>query len=373
VREDLKRREEERQNRLWEVGWLDAPQEEPLKPSWAEVSRTYHQKRIDVPDPTSLVIIDETDRLKMSGLEQVRDIFDRGGIGLVLIGMPGIEKRLSRYPQLYSRVGFVHAFQPLKADEVRGLLREKWSPSGISLPENGIAEEAMATIIRITGGNFRLLHRLLTQIERLLKINELKEVTPQVMDMSTIGGLRDRALIGVMLDCFARVGAITDMKVQDYYYEGSRNLLAEYVVAKWRYLWQKGEPHGHDPLHQQDFPQVGPPDPSVLSQIPPRHPFPAGRTPRPARENVRVSRMVDHADRGAGRHVSGANLSGHAPDDLSVLERVMRAAGAVAPDCRKPMARAFKKNRLPAWNSSRICVAHLSSRVPRVRWSVAIR
>jgi integrase/recombinase XerD len=40
------------------------------------------------------------------------------------------------------------------------------------------------------------------------------------MDMSTIGGLRDRALIGVMLYCFARAGAITEMKVQDYY---SRN------------------------------------------------------------------------------------------------------------------------------------------------------
>jgi DNA transposition AAA+ family ATPase len=192
VREDLKRREEERQNRLWEVGWLDAPQEEPLKPSWAEVSRTYHQKRIDAPDPTSLVIIDETDRLKMSGLEQVRDIFDKGGIGLVLIGMPGIEKRLSRYPQLYSRVGFVHAFQPLKADEVRGLLRKKWSPSGISLPENGIAEETMAAIIRITGGNFRLLHRLLTQIERLIKINELEEITPQVVEAA-----RENLVIGV--------------------------------------------------------------------------------------------------------------------------------------------------------------------------------
>src|SRR5436305_5787096 len=105
-------------------------------------------------DPTALIVIDEVDRLKMTGLEQVRDIFDRGGIGLVLIGMPGLERRLTRYAQLYSRIGFVHEFRPLGATEVRTLLAG-WRPPGVALPEDLLADaEGAASIIRVTGGNF---------------------------------------------------------------------------------------------------------------------------------------------------------------------------------------------------------------------------
>jgi AAA domain len=144
---------------------------------------TYAHQRETMPDPTDLIIIDEADRLKTASLEQVRDIFDHSDLGMVLIGMPGLEKRLSRYPQFYSRVGFVHAFRPLTTAQVRTLLGRKWSPSGVILPEEGVTEEAtLAAIIRVTGGNFRLLHRLLTQIARIVEINALSEVTQDVVE-----------------------------------------------------------------------------------------------------------------------------------------------------------------------------------------------
>jgi len=41
-----------------------------------------------------------------NGLEQLRNLFDRHDIGMILIGMPGFDRQLARYPQL-STAGLV--------------------------------------------------------------------------------------------------------------------------------------------------------------------------------------------------------------------------------------------------------------------------
>jgi integrase/recombinase XerD len=42
------------------------------------------------------------------------------------------------------------------------------------------------------------------------------------IDVTTVVGLRDRALIGVMIYSFARIGAVVAMRVEDYYPGGKR-------------------------------------------------------------------------------------------------------------------------------------------------------
>src|ERR1035437_895964 len=42
------------------------------------------------------------------------------------------------------------------------------------------------------------------------------------IDTSSVVGLRDRALIGLMVFTFARVGAAAGMKVEDYFIQGRR-------------------------------------------------------------------------------------------------------------------------------------------------------
>ena len=66
------------------------------------------------------------------------------------------------------------------------------------------------------------------------------------IDISTVIGLRDRALIGVMVYSFARVGAVVGMKVEDYYQAGKR---------WWLRLHEKGGRYHEVPAHHklEDF------------------------------------------------------------------------------------------------------------------------
>jgi DNA transposition AAA+ family ATPase len=180
--ESIRQRDNEQAKRaVYTHDWIAGPIPQ-LQPTYGQLAEEYAEKEGRIGDPTTLIVIDEADRLRMASLEQIRAIFDAREIGLILIGMPGLEKRLARYAQFYSRIGFVHEFRPLGASEVRQLLERHWAPAGVKLPEMPLDPETVAAIIRITGGNFRLLNRLLTQIERILEINALAEVTKAVVE-----------------------------------------------------------------------------------------------------------------------------------------------------------------------------------------------
>ncbi len=129
-----------------------------------------------------LLIVDEANRLKDAGLELMRDFADRGEFGLVLLGMPGLEKRLMRAPQLYSRVGFAHEMEPLSDEETRDFLEKRWSHRVKPSSDDFTDKEAIATILRITRGNIRLIERLMLQIEHVLVANQMQLVTKDVVE-----------------------------------------------------------------------------------------------------------------------------------------------------------------------------------------------
>lgn len=133
-----------------------------------------------------LLIVDEADRLTTSGFEEVRDVYDRFDVAVVFIGMPGIEKRLARYPQLYSRIGFVHPFRHLSEVQMQPILDYLWhqvcrQPVD---PQQRSQMEARTAILSMTRGNFRLMDRLFAQIERVIKINRLQMITREVVEVA---------------------------------------------------------------------------------------------------------------------------------------------------------------------------------------------
>ena len=104
-----------------------------------------------------------------------------------LIGLPGLQKRLARYAQLYSRVGFVHQFQPLSGKELQGVIEQQWVQLGLDYmtdDDQPVDTAVLNAIARVTGGNFRLVQRLFAQIERLVTINNLPAVTTEVVSLA---------------------------------------------------------------------------------------------------------------------------------------------------------------------------------------------
>jgi DNA transposition AAA+ family ATPase len=139
-----------------------------------------------------LLIVDEANRLKDAGLEQIRDLYDRGRFGLILLGMPGLEKRLARAPQLYSRIGFAHQIHPLAEEETRFFLEQRWSHRIKVYSEDFTDREALAALLRLTRGNIRLIERLMMQVEHILVANQLEVVTAEVVETA-----RENLVIGL--------------------------------------------------------------------------------------------------------------------------------------------------------------------------------
>jgi DNA transposition AAA+ family ATPase len=132
-----------------------------------------------------LLILDEVDHLKYTSLEQLRNIYDRSEFGMVLIGMPGIERRISRYPQLYSRVGFLHEFKTLSKDEMIFIIENHLNRLGTEIKRDNFSDyETLNTVVRITKGNLRVLTRLFQQLERLMKINNITSIDTDLVNVA---------------------------------------------------------------------------------------------------------------------------------------------------------------------------------------------
>jgi hypothetical protein len=163
----------------------------PVDPTYFQTFEHYEARKRTVPNPATLIVVDEADRLQMNSLEQLRSIFDKGTAGLILIGMPGIENASLVFHSFNQESDSFTSFGRSIRRKCTSCLERRWVPIGVTLPDEPLLPEVIARLIGMTGGNFRLLTRLLTQIERVLEVNQLCSVSTEVVEAA-----RDSLVIG---------------------------------------------------------------------------------------------------------------------------------------------------------------------------------
>ena len=111
----------------------------------------------------------------------------RGGLALIPATVPHDVRGVG----FFAGAALVHRFSALVllgAEELGFILAHTWRQLGLTFaPDDDTDAEALAAIIRVTGGNFRLLERLLTEVGRILRVNQVQVVTKEVVETAREG------------------------------------------------------------------------------------------------------------------------------------------------------------------------------------------
>jgi hypothetical protein len=70
-------------------------------------------------------------------------------------------------------------------------IRSDCHTAGLDSARNDVRCEVIARLVRMTGGNLRLLTRLLTQVERVLGVNDTQTISVEIVEAA-----RDSLVIG---------------------------------------------------------------------------------------------------------------------------------------------------------------------------------
>lgn len=123
-----------------------------------------------------IIIVDEIDYLiEKHTVETLRDLHDKTGCPIVLVGMGAADKKLARYPHLMDRVYKTLKFEQFNQEDISDILSQL---TDLSFTEDAINYLATRT------NQFRQLVKLINQIEKLSQTNQIKE-----LDEYTLKGL----------------------------------------------------------------------------------------------------------------------------------------------------------------------------------------
>ncbi|BAS55899.1 MULTISPECIES: TniB family NTP-binding protein [Leptolyngbya] len=134
-----------------------------------------------------MLIIDEADRLKPKTFADVRDIFDKLEISVVLVGTDRLDAVIKRDEQVYNRFRACHRFGKLAGEEFRRTI-EIWEKQILKLPvaSNLTSKAALKILGETTAGYIGLLDMVLREAAiRALKQGKTKIDLEILKEVST--------------------------------------------------------------------------------------------------------------------------------------------------------------------------------------------
>jgi len=141
-----------------------------IEPAY-RASDIYRQAERSLSESPRLCIIDEVDRLtaRWQAVEILRDLSDRTGSPILLIGMAESERKLARFQHFFYRMkSHIMRFTPLSEADVRGFVDQ--------VCEVQLEDSAIAEIYKVTGGRIGDIIAELYKAERIARANDLKVV-----------------------------------------------------------------------------------------------------------------------------------------------------------------------------------------------------
>lgn len=117
-----------------------------------------------------MLIVDEIDYLacKDRAIETIRDLHDKTGIPVLMVGMGAVDKKLSRYKHLYDRIVEMYKFASFDLDDVKEIVE--------TLCEVKVSEDVI-NLIQQKANRFRQIVKIINRIENIAETNNYELIT----------------------------------------------------------------------------------------------------------------------------------------------------------------------------------------------------
>lgn len=139
------------------------------------VSELFEQAATLLIQNPRMLIVDEVDYLVNSArtIETIRDLHDRTGIPVLLVGMSAVDKKLSRYKHLFDRIIGIYKFKLFDYEDIKQIIN--------NLSEVSFEEDAIAWVSE-RANRFRQIVNIIANIEDFAKTNDYKTITRYILE-----------------------------------------------------------------------------------------------------------------------------------------------------------------------------------------------